>query len=93
MADYDLPEEYRQVFQKLEELVDISSRKGLRSLPVDTIDDFAHHPTAVQVTLEGVRQAYPGKRIWAVFEPRTATSRPARASAALRSSTPSSPAR
>jgi UDP-N-acetylmuramate: L-alanyl-gamma-D-glutamyl-meso-diaminopimelate ligase len=42
---------------------------------VTVIDDFAHHPTAVQVTLEGVRQAYPGKRIWAVFEPRTATSR------------------
>ena len=42
---------------------------------VTVIDDFAHHPTAVQVTLEGVRQAYPGKRLWAVFEPRTATSR------------------
>lgn len=42
---------------------------------VTVIDDFAHHPTAVQVTLEGVRQAYPGRRIWAVFEPRTATSR------------------
>lgn len=42
---------------------------------VTVIDDFAHHPTAVQVTLEGVRQAYPGKRVWAVFEPRTATSR------------------
>jgi UDP-N-acetylmuramate: L-alanyl-gamma-D-glutamyl-meso-diaminopimelate ligase len=42
---------------------------------VTVIDDFAHHPTAVQVTLEGVRQAYPGQRIWAVFEPRTATSR------------------
>ena len=42
---------------------------------VMVIDDFAHHPTAVRVTLEAVRQAYPGARLWAIFEPRTATSR------------------
>jgi UDP-N-acetylmuramate: L-alanyl-gamma-D-glutamyl-meso-diaminopimelate ligase len=42
---------------------------------VTVIDDFAHHPTAVHVTLDAVRQAYPGARLWAVFEPRTATSR------------------
>ena len=39
------------------------------------IDDFAHHPTAVGVTLEGLRQAYPGARLWAIFEPRSATTR------------------
>ncbi len=42
---------------------------------VTVIDDFAHHPTAVGVTLEGLRQAYSGARLWAVFEPRTATTR------------------
>jgi UDP-N-acetylmuramate: L-alanyl-gamma-D-glutamyl-meso-diaminopimelate ligase len=42
---------------------------------ITVIDDFAHHPTAVRVTLEAVRQAYPQARLWAVFEPRTATSR------------------
>jgi UDP-N-acetylmuramate: L-alanyl-gamma-D-glutamyl-meso-diaminopimelate ligase len=42
---------------------------------ITILDDFAHHPTAVRVTLEGVRQAYPGARLWAVFEPRSATSR------------------
>lgn len=42
---------------------------------ITVLDDFAHHPTAVRVTLEGIRQAYPGARLWAVFEPRTATSR------------------
>jgi len=42
---------------------------------ITVLDDFAHHPTAVHVTLEGVRQAYPGARLWAVFEPRSATSR------------------
>ncbi len=39
------------------------------------IDDFAHHPTAVRVTLEGIRDHYPNQRIIAIFEPRTNTSR------------------
>jgi UDP-N-acetylmuramate: L-alanyl-gamma-D-glutamyl-meso-diaminopimelate ligase len=39
------------------------------------LDDFAHHPTAVRGTLEAVRARYPGRRIVAVFEPRTNTSR------------------
>ena len=42
---------------------------------VTVIDDFAHHPTAIQYTLEAVREAYPGQRVWAVFEPRSATCR------------------
>jgi len=37
-------------------------------------DDFAHHPTAIAETLAGVRSAYPDRPIWAVFEPRSATS-------------------
>lgn len=39
------------------------------------IDDFAHHPTAVRETLQAVRDAYPGRRLWAIFEPRSNTSR------------------
>jgi UDP-N-acetylmuramate: L-alanyl-gamma-D-glutamyl-meso-diaminopimelate ligase len=39
------------------------------------IDDFAHHPTAVEVTLAGVRSRFPDRRLVAVFEPRTNTSR------------------
>ena len=42
---------------------------------VTVLDDFAHHPTAIRLTLEAVKEAYPGQRVWAVFEPRTATSR------------------
>jgi UDP-N-acetylmuramate: L-alanyl-gamma-D-glutamyl-meso-diaminopimelate ligase len=38
-------------------------------------DDFAHHPTAVSETLRAIRQRYPQDRIWAVFEPRSQTSR------------------
>jgi UDP-N-acetylmuramate: L-alanyl-gamma-D-glutamyl-meso-diaminopimelate ligase len=39
------------------------------------IDDVAHHPTAVRETLYAMRQAYPERRLIAVFEPRTNTSR------------------
>jgi UDP-N-acetylmuramate: L-alanyl-gamma-D-glutamyl-meso-diaminopimelate ligase len=39
------------------------------------IDDFAHHPTAVRETIEAVKAAYPGRRLWAVFEPRSNTSK------------------
>lgn len=39
------------------------------------VDDFAHHPTAVQATLQAARQHWPGRRIVAVFEPRSNTSR------------------
>jgi UDP-N-acetylmuramate: L-alanyl-gamma-D-glutamyl-meso-diaminopimelate ligase len=42
---------------------------------VTVLDDFAHHPTAIRATLEAVREAFPGGRVWAVFEPRSATSR------------------
>ncbi len=40
---------------------------------VTVYDDFAHHPTAIEETLAGVRSAYPSRRIWAIFEPRSAT--------------------
>jgi UDP-N-acetylmuramate: L-alanyl-gamma-D-glutamyl-meso-diaminopimelate ligase len=41
---------------------------------VTVIDDFAHHPTAVNETLAALRTGYPDRRIWAVFEPRSASS-------------------
>ena len=42
---------------------------------VTVIDDFAHHPTAIDLTINAVKEAYLGQRVWAVFEPRSATSR------------------
>jgi len=42
---------------------------------VMVIDDFAHHPTAVRETIAGIRQRYRDRRLWAVFEPRSNTSR------------------
>ncbi len=41
---------------------------------VTVLDDFAHHPTAVAETLSALRAANPDRRIWAVFEPRSASS-------------------
>ena len=41
---------------------------------VTIYDDFAHHPTAVAETLAGLRAANPTARIWAIFEPRSASS-------------------
>lgn len=35
------------------------------------VDDYAHHPTEIRVTLEGVRQKYPNKRLVVVFAPNT----------------------
>jgi len=42
---------------------------------VTVIDDFAHHPTAVRETLGALREKYKTGRLFAVFEPRSATSR------------------
>src|SRR5207248_4098204 len=42
---------------------------------VKVIDDFGHHPTAVAHTLQALRQCYRGHRLWAVFEPRSNTTR------------------
>lgn len=38
------------------------------------IDDFAHHPTAVQTTIKGARQKFGNRPLWALFEPRSASS-------------------
>jgi UDP-N-acetylmuramate: L-alanyl-gamma-D-glutamyl-meso-diaminopimelate ligase len=39
------------------------------------IDDFAHHPTAVRSTLDALEATFPGRRIWAIFEAKSNTSR------------------
>ncbi|HET8761168.1 MAG TPA: UDP-N-acetylmuramate:L-alanyl-gamma-D-glutamyl-meso-diaminopimelate ligase [Nitrospiria bacterium] len=42
---------------------------------VVVMDDFAHHPTAIRETLAAVKMGYPSRQLWAIFEPRSATSR------------------
>src|SRR3954470_5862936 len=41
---------------------------------IEVYDDFAHHPTAVAETIAALRLAHPTRRIWAIFEPRSASS-------------------
>jgi UDP-N-acetylmuramate: L-alanyl-gamma-D-glutamyl-meso-diaminopimelate ligase len=54
----------------------VSRRMELRGMVrgVAVYDDFAHHPTAIRETLQAARASYPDRRIWGVFEPRSATS-------------------
>jgi UDP-N-acetylmuramate: L-alanyl-gamma-D-glutamyl-meso-diaminopimelate ligase len=42
---------------------------------VKVIDDFGHHPTAIAQTLRALRDRYAGQRLWAIFEPRSNTTR------------------
>jgi len=42
---------------------------------ITVFDDFAHHPTAIRETLMAIKARYPDSRLWAIFEPRSATSR------------------
>jgi UDP-N-acetylmuramate: L-alanyl-gamma-D-glutamyl-meso-diaminopimelate ligase len=49
--------------------------RGVVKGSITVMDDFAHHPTEVRETLSAARSFYPGKRIVAVFEPRTNSSR------------------
>ena len=42
---------------------------------VTVLDDFAHHPTAIAETIRAIRQKYPQRRLWALFEPRSNTTR------------------
>ena len=42
---------------------------------VVVVDDFGHHPTAIRETLRALRHKYPTQKVWAIFEPRTNTTR------------------
>ncbi|MCW5803755.1 MAG: UDP-N-acetylmuramate--L-alanine ligase [Deltaproteobacteria bacterium] len=55
----------------------VRRRQELRGIAggVTVLDDYAHHPTAVRETLKGLRKRFPKRRLIAVYEPRSATSR------------------
>lgn len=42
---------------------------------ITVVDDFGHHPTAIRETLKALRLKFPTEKIWAVFEPRSNTTR------------------
>jgi len=58
---------FRSVKRRLEVRAEVNG--------VTIIDDFAHHPTAIRETLRALRTSYPGRRLWAVLEPRSNTLR------------------
>lgn len=55
----------------------IKRRMEVRGIPggVTVIDDFGHHPTAIRETLRALRIRYPSQKLWAIFEPRSNTTR------------------
>jgi UDP-N-acetylmuramate: L-alanyl-gamma-D-glutamyl-meso-diaminopimelate ligase len=67
----------RQVGEGFASFKGVKRRQEIRSEigGVLVIDDFAHHPTAVRETIDAIRLRYPDRRLWAVFEPRSNTSR------------------
>ncbi len=42
---------------------------------IKVIDDFAHHPTAIRLAVQSLRQRHPGSKLWILFEPRSNTTR------------------
>jgi UDP-N-acetylmuramate: L-alanyl-gamma-D-glutamyl-meso-diaminopimelate ligase len=66
-----------QIRKALARFQGIARRQEVRGeeCGVKVIDDFGHHPTAIRETLRALRQRYPGGRLWAVFEPRSNTTR------------------
>lgn len=55
----------------------IARRQELRGevRGIKVVDDFAHHPTAIELAVRALRQKYQGSRLWVIFEPRSNTTR------------------
>lgn len=72
---YDLPK--AKIDNALKSFQGIARRQEVRgeARGVKVIDDFGHHPTAIAQTLEALRHRFPGQRLWAIFEPRSNTTR------------------
>src|SRR5256885_13789351 len=72
---YDVPE--KKIDSAFKSFAGIARRQELRgeARGVTVIDDFGHHSTAVAQTLLALRHRYRGHRLWAVFEPRSNTTR------------------
>jgi UDP-N-acetylmuramate: L-alanyl-gamma-D-glutamyl-meso-diaminopimelate ligase len=68
---------FASIRQGLQSFTGVRRRQEVRGVvgEITVIDDFAHHPTAIRETLAALRDRYAGQRLWAMFEPRSATSR------------------
>lgn len=58
-------------FQSVRKRMEIKGEAG----GVLVVEDFAHHPTAIRATIEAARSRWPGRKLWAAFEPRSNTMR------------------
>ncbi len=67
--------EWRKGIESFQGVLRRQEIRGVSARGVTIIDDFAHHPTAVRETLKALRMGFPRARLWAVYEPRTNTSR------------------
>jgi len=68
------PDQICQGFMSFEGIARRQQERGeVRGVTV--IDDFAHHPTAIGLAIDGLRQKYPSRRLWVLFEPRSNTTR------------------
>ena len=67
----------REIQRGVASFAGVRRRQELRGIAggVTVLDDYAHHPTAVRETLRGLRKRFPKRRLIAVYEPRSATSR------------------
>jgi UDP-N-acetylmuramate: L-alanyl-gamma-D-glutamyl-meso-diaminopimelate ligase len=67
----------REIQRGVSSFAGVRRRQELRGIAggVTVLDDYAHHPTAVRETLKGLRKRFPKRRLIAVYEPRSATSR------------------
>src|SRR6266481_5503374 len=72
---YDLPT--TKIASAFKSFSGIARRQELRgeARGIKVIDDFGHHPTAIGQTLQALRHRFRGQRLWAVFEPRSNTTR------------------
>src|SRR5467141_2150206 len=72
---YDVPK--TKIDAAFKSFAGIARRQEIRGevRGVKVIDDFGHHPTAIAYTLEALRHRYRGNRLWAIFEPRSNTTR------------------
>jgi len=67
----------KQIQSAFDTFKGIKRRMEIRGIVggVTIVDDFGHHPTAIRETMAALRMKYPTQKIWAVFEPRSNTTR------------------
>ncbi len=69
------PEEIREGLSSFLGVKRRQEVRGVTDRNITVVDDFGHHPTAIRQAIIGLRKKYVGSRLWAIFEPRSNTTR------------------